>query len=173
MKNRLSKIKSKLVTPNTQEAKRLAHELRAPGETGRALPGPVQAQLMAQRQSPRKVGLPDIPAATGRSEISTYFTRVGGSQLLYQAEGWVRLRLLLSTAGPVSVGSRDDVAPVLSGKGITLPTDVEVTFSLLKGNRVFIAAASVNRVRVIIEPVPWGEQIATMLGNTVSLLRGA
>ena len=77
---------------------------------------------------------------------------------------------MLEGAGPVSVGSRDDVAPPLSGKGILLPTNVEITFPLTKGNRIFIAASAVNRGRFIIEPIPWLEQISTMVGQLVSLM---
>jgi hypothetical protein len=133
----------------------------------------VQSQLATQIKAARPEGEPSIPAATGRAEVHTYFTKPGGSHLLYQAESWVRLRLMLGTAGPVAVGSRDYVAPVLSGKGILLPENVEITFPLLKGNRVYIAAAAINRVRVIIEPIPWGDQTTTMIGQIVSLLRGA
>lgn len=167
-RSRLGNIKDKLMTP---EFGRLSRELRAPGEIGRAIPGAVQAQMHAQAQSPLPPLSPDIPAATGRTEISTYFTKVGGNQLLYQAEGWVKIRLMLETAGPVAVGSRDDVSPVLSGKGILLPTDVEITFPMQKGNRIFITAVAVNRVRFIIEPIPLGEQLLTMIGSLLSLGR--
>lgn len=168
MKNRLGRMKNRLMAP---DMRKLSNELKAPGEMGRAIPGVVQAQLAAQSQSPNPVLQPDIPAATGRTEISTYFTKIGGNHLLYQAEGWVGLRIMLETAGPVAIGTRDDVEPVLSGKGITLVRDVEVAFPLAKGNRVFITAGAVNRVRLIIEPVPWAEQNTTMLGSIVSLLR--
>lgn len=167
-RSRLGNIKDKLMAP---EFKTLARELTAPGEAGRAVPGVVQTQRAAQAQSTRPVEIPDTPASTGRTEISTYFTKVGGNQLLYQAEGWVKIRLMLETAGPVAVGSRDDVSPVLSGKGILLPTNVEIAFPLQKGNRIFITAGAVNRVRLIIEPVPWAEQVTTMIGSIVSILR--
>ena len=168
---RLGKLRDRLVTPASQATQRLTSELRAPGEVGRAIPGQVQAQFAAQEQATKPVGTPDIPAATGRTEISTYFTKVGGNHLLYQAESWVRVRLMVETAGPVAIGSRDDVEPVLSGKGIRLPTDIEIPFSLAKGNRVFITATAVSRVRFIVEPIPWAEQIAIMIGSLLSLGR--
>lgn len=168
MKRRLGKMRDRLMAPDMHK---LASELKAPGESGRAIPGVVQAQINAQTRSVKPLGTPEVPAAAGRTEISTYFTKVGGNNLLYQAEGWVRIRLMLETAGPVAVGSRDDVSPVLSGKGILLPTDVEITFPMQKGNRIFITASAVNRVRFIIEPIPLGDQILTMIGSLLSLGR--
>jgi hypothetical protein len=168
MKKQLQRLGNKLKAP---EFNKLTHELKARGEFGRAVPGINQTQIRAESASKVPIGLPDIPAATGRTEISTYFTKPGGDFLLYQAESWVRLRLMLETAGPVAVGSRDQVSPVLSGKGILLPRDVEITFPLSKGNRIFITAGAVNRVRFIIEPIPWADQVGTMIGSIVSLLR--
>jgi hypothetical protein len=168
-KRRRGKLfRNNLMTP---ELKRLADELRAPGEIGRGLPGKIQAQVQAKTLSQPATIDPEIPAFTGRTEVATYFTKVGGNNLLYQAESWVILRLLLETAGPVAVGARDDVEPVLSGKGILLPTDVEVEFPLAKGNRVFITATAVNRVRFIIQPVPWQEQQTSIMGSLLSLTR--
>ena len=152
----------------TQEGKQLARELTAPGEVGRAVPGQDQTHMRVQVAMPKVIA--DIPPATGRSEVSTYFTQVGGNQLLYQAEGWVRLRLLLETAGPVAVGTRDDILPVLSGKGALLSRDVEMVFPLTKGQRIYITATAVNRVRRIIEPVPYAEQALHLTGKIASLI---
>jgi hypothetical protein len=157
------RLRNKLLAPGFGK---IASELDAPGEEGRALPGMVQAQMRAAAKKPQVT--PDVPASVGRTEISTRFTKETGSTLLYQAEGWVRVRLMLETAGPVAVGTRDDVAPPLSGKGILLPIDVEITFPMQKGGRIFLAATSVNRVRFIVEPIPWYEQIAAMLGKLVA-----
>ena len=95
---------------------------------------------------------------SSRTDIYTLFTQVGGTRLLYSAEDWVRITLRLETAGPVDAGTREDIAPVLSGKGTSL-NDEDVIFTLPKGNRLFYSAAAVNRVRVIIEPIPWLENI--------------
>lgn len=168
MKRRLRKFGKRLKSPTFEK---IAGELKAPGEVGRAVPGIQQAQMRAGTTNDVLGGDAAIPAARGRTEISTYQTRDTGTQLLYQAEGWVRLRLMLETAGPVSVGTRDVLTPVSSGKGILLPTDVEITFPVAKGGRITIAATAVNRVRYIIEPIPWLEQIALMLGSVVKLLR--
>lgn len=93
------------------------------------------------------------------SRIETYFTNRLGSQLLYSAEDWVRVTLRLETAGPVAVSTAQEIAPVLSGKGRLLPVGDEITFILPKGDRLFIVAASSNRVSWQIEPVPWLQQI--------------
>lgn len=112
---------------------------------------------------------PEIPAVGGHTEIYTYFTQVGGNRLLYSAESWVRVRFFLETAGPVAISTRQNILPTLSGKGILLPIDVEVTFALPKGDRIFITSNTVNRVRFIIEPIPWQEQIALMMSKLISL----
>lgn len=108
------------------------------------------------------------------TDIYTYFTKATGvSELLYSAEEWMKIRLVLETAGPVSVGTRESVTPVLSGKGILLESDGEpIEFTIPKGNRLFIASESVNRVKVIIEPIPWLEQLLYQVESGFSGLKG-
>jgi hypothetical protein len=108
------------------------------------------------------------------TDIYTYFTNATGlSELLYSAEGWVRVGVRLETAGPVVVGTRDSVTPVLSGKGILLPSSGDtVTFTLPKGNRLFIAAESINRVKFVVEPIPWLEQILFNIENGFGGVKG-
>lgn len=153
----------KILAPDLQKA---AQATGMPGEAGRAIPGVQQVREQMVRTAVE--GAPEIPKNTDRLEVYTHTTRVSGSHPLYEAERWVRLRLTLETAGPVAVGTRDSITPVLSGKGILLPTNVELQFSMGKGDKLYIAATAINRVRVIVEPIPWGEQIANMVG---SLLR--
>lgn len=171
-RSRLRSLNNKLKRVTTPSLKKISNELKAGTEFGRAIPGPEQSQIRTNVAIGVTEGEPAIPAAQGRTEISTYFTKDSGDHLLYQAEGWVKLRLMLITAGPVDIGTRDQVSPVGSGKGIPLPQDVEVVFPLVKGNRIFITAVAVNRVRFIIEPIPWAEQITTMLGSMLSIMRG-
>jgi len=97
-----------------------------------------------------------------KTDIYTYFTKpTGVTELLYSAEDWVRINLQLETAGPVAVGTRDSVTPVLSGKGVLLPNigDTSFEFILARGNRLWIASESINRVKVVIEPIPFLEKI--------------
>lgn len=104
------------------------------------------------------------------TQIYTYFTKPNGkSELLYSAEDWVRAKFILETAGPVSVGTREDVAPVLSGKGILIPPSGEpLEFFLPKGDRIFIAANATNRVKFIVEPIPWFAKISYQISQVVS-----
>lgn len=95
---------------------------------------------------------------TNRTDMYTLFTEVGGTNLIYSAEQWVKITLRLETAGPVDVGMRQELTPVLSGQGTSLNAD-DLVFTLAKGNRLYYAAAAVNRVRVVIEPIPWLESI--------------
>lgn len=108
------------------------------------------------------------------TDIYTYFTKpTGESELLYSAESWVKIELALETAGPVSVGTRESVVPVLSGKGILLESDGEpIEFVMPRGNRLFIASESINRVKVIIEPIPWFEQLLMQIEQGFGGLKG-
>lgn len=103
------------------------------------------------------------------TDIFTYFTdTTGKSRLLYSAESWVHIRVRLETAGPVSIGTRESVSPVLSGKGILLTTGEDEKWILPKGDRVFIAAESVNRVKWSVQPIAYGDQF-----NVISQIRDA
>ena len=94
------------------------------------------------------------------TDIYTLITEIGGTNLLYSSESWVTVRLILETAGPVAVSTRQELTPTLSGRGILLITDEPITFTLPRGDRLYYTADSVNRVRIIIEPVPWLGQIS-------------
>lgn len=111
---------------------------------------------------------------TNSTDIYTYFTKPNGkSELLYSAEGWMRMELTLETAGPVAFSTREAVIPVLSGKGVLLDPDGEPKkFTLSKGDRIFIGAESVNRVTVVIEPVPFLEQITLLIESGFGGLKG-
>jgi hypothetical protein len=125
------------------------------------------ANTMAAKNQEAARALPDskggeVPKQlqTYRTEAYSYFTDPSNdSQLMYSAENWVRIKLLLETAGPVSVGTAAQIAPVLSGKGILLETGVPFETYLAKGTRFYITSQTVNRISVVIEPVPWLEQI--------------
>lgn len=111
-----------------------------------------------------------------QSDISTYFTRIGSvngqTPTLYNGDRlWCNVTLLLETAGPVAVGTRADLFPVLSGKGMLLDTGVPATFTIGKGTRLYIASDSVNRVKVELAPFPWIEQIAASTTAIEDLLR--
>jgi hypothetical protein len=159
MVKRLGKrFKNRLLPP---ELKQLQNELRAPGEIGRAIPGKEQAY----RRDVKPGGVKAPPLATGGSEVSTRFTTPGENTLLYQAESWVYLNLTLIDAGPVSVGTRDNIAPVLSGKGGVLVQNEVFRFPVRKGQRVYMTANTVARVRLAIEAPPFGEQILSLLAS--------
>jgi len=88
-----------------------------------------------------------------------FTTTLGASVPFYSADQWIRLKVTLETAGPVSIGFRPSILPVLSGKGRLLTTDQEWEVFLPKGTRCYYAAESVNRLSVTIEPIPWMEQL--------------
>jgi len=129
----------------------ISEDLSAHGDLGRALPAPVRGETR-QTESP------------SRTEIYTYFTRPNNkNNLFYNAEKAIRVRLLLETAGPVSVSTRQNILPVLSGNGILLQTGEYVEFTLNRGDRLYVASTSINRMQVFIVPVPWFESIILTL----------
>lgn len=112
-----------------------------------------------------------------RADYLTYFTKppeVGKpTPVLYEANrNWTDVTLVLETAGPVAVGTRSTITPVLSGQGMLLTTDQPLSFRLAKGNKLYVAATAINRIKVQIQPVPWLEQITALVTGAVELLKG-
>lgn len=125
---------------------------RVAGEIARALPDSKGAEIPKDLQRWRA------------SAYDIFTTTVGQSVNFYSADQWVRMKLVLETAGPVAIGlGNSDILPVLSGKGRLLDVSQEWEVYLPKGARVYYAASSVNRVGVTIEPVPWLEQISMQI----------
>lgn len=116
----------------------------------------------------------DLPGQqTEHTETTTYFTKPGTeSRLLLSAEEWTKVRLTLENAGPVAVGTMQEIGPVLSGKGVLLPTGREREFELAKGDRLFIVASAVNRVTVTRHPIPYLRRLVLLGESTLkSILR--
>jgi hypothetical protein len=104
-----------------------------------------------------------------RTQADTYFTSgpiVGEPpQLIYTGDRfWAKVTLTLETAGPVAVGTTTKVQPVLGGGGRLLVTNEQISFTIAKGTRLYVAATGVNRIGRVIEPLPWLEQITGLLG---------
>jgi hypothetical protein len=127
-------------------------------------------RTVAQAPSPST----EVGTGENRIQVSTFFTAAGGAtQILYPADRiWTRVTLILETAGPVAVGQSSNLRPVLSGIGQLLQTGVPTTFNVAKNNKLYIAANSVNRVTVIIEPYAWLETITALSSKIMSLLGG-
>lgn len=110
--------------------------------------------------------------------IYTYFTIPAGglkqpTQLLYQASDWAYIDLQLETAGPVAVGTQASLAPTLGGSGVLLaPSGEPLRFVLARGDRLYVIAEAVNRVKVIIQPLPWIQQTLLGIGQAVQSVGG-
>lgn len=110
--------------------------------------------------------------AENKIEISTILTSAGPSVVLYNGDRmWAKLTVTLETAGPVVVGQQSGIVPVLSGKGQLLQSGVPTILNVAKGNRIYIAANGVNRVKLVIEAYPFLETITGLLGALASALR--
>lgn len=118
----------------------------------------------------RTVASVPAPAATGpgdnRTQVSTYLTKPRGTDILYNGDRlWAKLTLTLQTAGPVAVGQQQSLRPVLGGAGTLLTPGVPYVVTIGKGTRLYIAANTVNRVAVQVEPFPWLENITGLAGK--------
>lgn len=124
---------------------------------------------------PPGAGVTEDTREAGETEIWTVFTRPNTTSLIYSAPTWVRVRLIMQTAGPVAVGNKQEIQPVLSGKGIMLTQDQPIDFALGSGGRLYYAAQSIQRVAVIVEPIPWLERImrgVAQIPKMLGALRG-
>lgn len=113
-----------------------------------------------------------IAGAELTTEISTFFAKPssdGKPTIIYNGDRqYAQIVLTLETAGPVAVSTKQNLAPTLSGKGALLETNVPLSFFLAKGNRLYVATTSLNRIKVVIQPVPWLEQLAGLLGGILA-----
>lgn len=94
-----------------------------------------------------------------RADLYVLFTVAGGTRLLVSVPQWTKITLRLETAGPVSVGTREQLDPTGSGKGRLLPTNEDVIVNLGPNTRFYYAAESLQRVSVHIEAIPWLQAI--------------
>lgn len=116
----------------------------------------------------------DTPATQdGRTLISTFFTslpNVGdATQIIYNGDRlWGRITLTLESAGPVSIGTMSNLDPVLGGNGTLLTTNVPVVYDIYKGTRLYVLATGVNRIKVVVAPIPWLEMITGLVARIAS-----
>ena len=146
---------------------------RNPPPTAIVKPGPGMSKLGGNLSTNNTQGSvqapsPSVAGAELTTEMYTFFARPaanGQFTVLYNGDRqYAQVVLTLETAGPVAVSTKQQISPVLSGKGLLLETGVPLTFWVAKGNRLYIATSSINRIKVTIQPVPWLEQITGMLG---------
>lgn len=130
-------------------------------------PSPQIAQVIRALQNPNKeqgrgsvspVGstaktqaLPSAPII--QANATDVFTTPGPTQLLYSANEWVEVTLILRTVGPVSVGNGANLVPVQSGRGTVLVTNEPVRFTLGRGTRLYAASTAISRLSVLIFPI--------------------
>ena len=105
-----------------------------------------------------------------QTEIFTFFTQAGGkTQVLYSVQNeWKRFVLVLETAGPVSVGNQQILHPLTSGHGILLDQGTPLEWYVPPLQKLYIAADTTNRVKVIVSGIPWLAEILQQLGGTPS-----
>jgi len=137
------------------------------------------ASKIGNGSTQRSIAQSPQPAIDGgqvehRSLIFTYFTKADATtEILYNGDRmWAKVTLTLETAGPVAVGQSSALVPVLTGTGQLLETGVPTVFDVAKGNIIYIASTSINRVKVVLSPYPWMETIVGRIGAVVASLSG-
>ncbi len=163
---RVSRLPARIARSATELARRAQSSSLVPTQTSKIGPVPSTNRNVATAPEPQaRQG-----AAETKTTATTYFTKVATdeTQILYNGDRqWALVTVTLQTAGPVVVGLVAKLTPVLSGKGIDLTPNVPVTLRVAKGNRVWIASTSVSRVKYVVEPAPWLEQITGLLRELV------
>lgn len=130
-------------------------------------PTPSKLGPVSMNQSVAQVRAPAVTTgqAENRVEISTYTTKIGTTDVLYNGDRmWAKVTLTMRTAGPVAVGQNATLGPVLSGKGQLLQTGVPTPFNVPKGNRLYVIASAITPISVLIEAYPWLETITGLAG---------
>lgn len=106
-----------------------------------------------------------------QTQVYTFFTNPSEeTQLLFAAlpTEWITVTCHLETAGPVSVGTSQSLAPVASGKGRLLPSNEDAVFQLSPSSRLYILSDTVNRVGIQIEASPWLEQMFRLMQHSAT-----
>jgi hypothetical protein len=144
-----------------------------PGYGGQKKPVGAISKIGAVSTNRTVAQAPSPAVTTGSAEtqafIDTYFTKVPvlgqPTEIIYNGDRqWAKVTLTLETAGPVAIGNMASITPVLSGKGQLLETDTPLTFYIAKGTKLYIAAAGINRIKRVIEAVPWLETLTGLMG---------
>jgi len=154
------------------------------GRQGPPQRGPVRGQQVSKigavslDRTKAQIAQPAVTTSSSdlKTYIDTYFTRVPvvgqETPIIYNGDRtWARVTLTLETAGPVAVGNQATLAPVLSGKGQLLETDVPTVFYVAKGTRLYEVSTGINRIKRVIEPLPWLEPITGSLASIDATLR--
>lgn len=140
-------------------------------------PGPGMSKVGANLSTDRTQGSvqapsPTVAGAELKTEIYTFFARPapdGQLAIIYNGDRqYAQVILTLETAGPVAVSTKQQILPVLSGKGELLETGEPLSFYITKGNRIWVATSSINRIKVTVQPLPWLEQLTGLLGLLVA-----
>lgn len=111
-----------------------------------------------------------MTVAIGQTELFTFFTQAGGrTQVLYSVQNeWKQITVELETAGPVVIGNQEVLHPLASGRGVQLPQGERVPFFVPPLQKIYIASDTTNRIKVIVNAIPWLAEILAQLGGVPS-----
>lgn len=141
--------------------------MTAPPRFRRGVP-PAASQTL-ERAIPRVAAPPDAQQSAGtyNTDVQALITEPGGKivTLVTADLPWIQVTVTLETAGPVEVSTRP-AWQLLTGNGQALITNVPMVFTIPKGNKLYIASPTQNRIKVTTSPLPWMEQLmgAVMTG---------
>ena len=87
------------------------------------------------------------------SDFKTIFTSVDTTELQYSPVEWTLVSLQLETSGPVVAGTKPEMAPIASGKGILLSARPRY-FLLGPSERLYTLSSALNRVSMSAHTLP-------------------
>lgn len=85
--------------------------------------------------------------------------------LLVNATDWLEVTVLKETSGIVVVGTKADLSPVGSGKGMSIPADVPIKFLMTPDSFLYtVSDTTTQKLSVIIQPLELFSQMLKALG---------
>lgn len=106
-----------------------------------------------------------------RADYYTFFTVASETRLLLSLPQWTKVTVELETAGPVAIGTRQQLDPVASGRGAMLSTDQPFEMLLGPNTRLYYAATGIHRVTIKVEAIPWMQSIYAAISALAPLLQ--
>ena len=86
--------------------------------------------------------------------------------LLVNATDWLDVTVLKETSGTVVIGTKPDLSPVGSGKGMSIPVDVMVKFLLTPDSSLYVYSdTATQKLSVIIQPLELFSQMLQALNK--------
>lgn len=136
-------------------------EMNAPNkEAARALPDNRGGETPKQLQNDRTV-------------ISSSIVPAGQAQLLFTSQNWVIVTVTLRSPTQAVIATNDAILPVSSFFGRPLIQDEPFKVTVPRATTIYVASEATSRFDLIVEPIPWFQQISAEIRAVTSAVIGA